>query len=70
MATYSWTKGVSGDWSTTTEWTPALVPTDTAADVTIDAAPLVADTSYTVTIGAGETETVDSLIMNGVTNLA
>jgi hypothetical protein len=60
MSSFSWTNGVDGDWNTGTLWTPATVPNDIAADVTIDAA----DTLYTVTIAAGETETVDSLSMN------
>jgi hypothetical protein len=63
MSSFSWKNGVDGDWNTGTLWTPATVPNDIAADVTIDAA----DTLYTVTIAAGETETVNSLSMNGDT---
>ncbi|WP_428486799.1 beta strand repeat-containing protein [Rhodopila sp.] len=73
MATYSWTTGTGGDWNTAANWTPgtgapSLIPSDPAADVTIDAAPT--NGAYTVTIATGESETVNSLIMNGVTNLA
>nr|WP_294528259.1 hypothetical protein [uncultured Rhodopila sp.] len=67
MASYSWKSSVGGDWNTATNWTPAGVPNDAAADVTIDA-PTTA--LYTVTIAAGESETVHSLTMNGVNNLA
>ncbi len=67
MASYSWTSGKSGDWNTVADWTPATVPNDAAADVTIDAlAPTGA--SYTVTIASGETQTVHTLTMNGVNN--
>jgi hypothetical protein len=59
MASISWTSGASGDWTTAADWTPATVPGATD-DVTIDAlAPVVG--SYTVAIGATETETVNSL---------
>jgi hypothetical protein len=60
MSSFSWNKGVDGDWNTGTLWTPATVPNDIAADVTIDAA----DTAYTVTIANGASETVQSLSMN------
>ena len=60
MTTFNWTSGTDGDWNTGTLWTPATVPNDIAADVTIDAA----DTLYTVTIAGGESETVNSLSMN------
>jgi hypothetical protein len=66
MANFSWATGVNGEWSTAADWTPALVPNDPAADVTIDAPTA---TSYQVTIGAGELETVHSLTMNAVNNL-
>jgi plastocyanin len=68
MASFSWTTGVSGDWNTGTLWTPATVPNDVltpgTADVTIDATPTSGE--YTVTIAAGESETIDSLTMNVV----
>jgi plastocyanin len=67
MASYSWTTGVSGDWKTDTLWTPNGVP-GAADDVTIDAATTL--TAYTVTIAQGETETVNSLSMNGTNELA
>jgi hypothetical protein len=66
MVAYSWKSGVSGDWNTASNWTPAVVPNDPLADVTIDA-PTAA--SYIVTIGTGTSETVHSLTMNGVNNL-
>jgi hypothetical protein len=66
MASFSWATNVSGDWNTGTLWIPATVPDSAAADVTIDAAATLAP--YTVTIASGETETVDSLSMNGTNN--
>ena len=69
MASFSWMSGVSGDWNTVADWTPATVPNNPAADVTIDA-PAPVGGSYTVTIAAGKSETVNSLTMNGVANLA
>jgi hypothetical protein len=66
MAAFSWTSGVSGDWNTASAWTPATVPNDPLADVTIDA-PTPA--SYVVTIAPGESETVHALTMNGANNL-
>jgi hypothetical protein len=68
MVAFSWKSGVSGDWNTASNWTPAVVPNDPLADVTIDAPPTA--TSYIVTIGTGESQTVRSLTVNGVTNLA
>jgi hypothetical protein len=68
MAIYSWTTGVSGNWSTAAAWTPALVPNEAEADVIIDAPPAAG--AYTVTIAAGETQTVRSLILNPINNLA
>ncbi|MFL5255923.1 MAG: hypothetical protein ACJ8AI_24120 [Rhodopila sp.] len=65
-AAFNWSSGVSGDWNTASAWTPATVPNDPLADVTIDApTPL----SYVVTIAPGESETVHSLTMNGANNL-
>ena len=66
MASFSWAAPVSADWNTAARWTPALVPNDALADVTIDNSTLAA---YLVTIAAGETETVRSLSMNAVNNL-
>ncbi len=67
MASYSWTTGVSGDWNTAANWTPAAVPNDPAAVVTIDAPTA---TNYTVTIAANEVQTVNALAMNAANNLA
>jgi hypothetical protein len=61
MAGFSWATPVSGDWSSAGLWTPALVPNDAAADVTIDNPTLA---PYLVSIAAGEVETVNSLSMN------
>ena len=66
MSTFAWAANISGDWNAGTLWTPASVPNAVAADVTIDAATTLAP--YTVTIASGETETVDSLSMNGTNN--
>ncbi|MEA2736984.1 MAG: hypothetical protein QOH05_291, partial [Acetobacteraceae bacterium] len=63
MATFSWLTGSSGDWNTAANWSPATVPpNDGTAQVTIDIAPIT--TSYTVTIGASESVTVNSLAIN------
>jgi hypothetical protein len=67
MATYSWAAPISGDWKTASDWSPALVPNDPTANVIIDNPTLAA---YLVTIAAGETETVNSLTMNGTADLA
>jgi hypothetical protein len=66
MASYTWTSGVSGDWATAADWTPNGIPDATTADVTIDAP--ATQGAYTVTIAAGESETVNSLSINGVNN--
>lgn len=68
MTIYTWGTNVSGDWNGGAFWTPAGVPNAIAADVTIDAATTFA--AYTVTIAAGETETVHSLTMNGTNNFS
>jgi hypothetical protein len=67
MAGFSWATPVSGDWNAPASWVPAAVPNDALADVTIDN-PTVAP--YVVTIAPGANETVHSLTMNGVNNLA
>ncbi len=66
MAIFDWAANTSGDWNTGTLWTQAFVPNNLAANVTIDAATTL--NAYTVTIAAGETETVSSLSMNGTNN--
>ena len=58
MTSYSWAAPVSGDWANAALWSPAAVPNNAAADVTIDNPTLAA---YLVTIAAGENETVDSV---------
>ncbi|HYZ24912.1 MAG TPA: hypothetical protein VE690_22440 [Rhodopila sp.] len=67
MATFSWAAPISGDWITAANWSPASVPNDPTAVVTIDNPTLAA---YTVTIAPGEFWTVNSLSMNAVNNLA
>src|SRR5208283_1941139 len=67
MTGYSWTTGISADWNTVGDWTPETVPNDPTADVTIDPAATLG--AYTVTIGSGDSVTVDSLTMNGTNDL-
>jgi hypothetical protein len=67
MASFTWAAPVSGDWNVATNWSPATVPNDPTADVTIDNPTTAA---YVATIAAGENETVNSLTMNAVNNLA
>lgn len=66
MTSYSWATDAGGDWNTGTLWTGGTAPTsDITADVTIDATATAG--AYTVTIGATESETVNSLTMNDTT---
>src|ERR1700733_5916472 len=67
MASFTWAAPVGGDWNVATNWSPATVPNDPTADVTIDNPTTAA---YLVTIAAGENETVDSLSMNATNDLA
>jgi hypothetical protein len=69
MSSFSWSTDVDGTWNTGTLWTPATVPNDIAADVTIDAA-IPTARAYTVSILSGTTETVHSLTMNDVNGRA
>lgn len=69
MTAFSWTTGISGDWNTATNWTPATVPNAATADVTIDAPPAAGVNGYTVTIAPGANDIVNSLILNAVNNL-
>ncbi len=66
MPSFSWAANVSGNWNTGTVWTPISVPNTATAGVMIDATATLA--AYTVTIASGETETVNSLSMNGTNN--
>lgn len=68
MTTYTWITNTSLDWNTATAWSTGTVPDSATADVIIDYPVAGGDTSYTVTIAAGETETVNSLMMNSTTN--
>jgi hypothetical protein len=52
MTTYTWTTGVSGDWATATDWTPAGGPPDTTAAV----ARIDATGTFTVSIADGESD--------------
>jgi hypothetical protein len=67
MATYSWATGTTGDWTTASDWSTGTVPNDPTADVVIDALPIT--TAYTVTIAPTEAEVVNTLILNGTTNV-
>jgi hypothetical protein len=64
----SWIANVNGDWNTGSLWSGGIIPNSVSAAVTIDATATVVP--YTVTIAASETETVGSLSMNAVNNLA
>jgi hypothetical protein len=63
MTSFSWATAASGDWNTGTLWTGGIVPNSATADVTIDVTAMP-PAAYTVTIGAGESFTVDSLTIN------
>ncbi len=64
MTVYSWTSAISGDWGAGGLWTPAGPPNAITADATISI-----PGTYTVTIGATESFSVNSLAMSdsGVT---
>jgi len=66
MTIFNWASAASGDWNTAANWSPATVPNDGAADVTIDVPTAVAN-GYTVTIASGESITVNTLSLN-ITN--
>ena len=66
MTIVNWTTNASGDWNTGSLWSGGVVPNSGSVDVTIDASTTLA--TYTVTIAAGETQTVDSLTLNAVNN--
>jgi hypothetical protein len=66
MTVYTWATGVSGNWNTSTAWSPATVPNNALAAVDIDAPPV--NGAYNVTISQGTTETVYGLSLNPVTN--
>jgi fibronectin-binding autotransporter adhesin len=60
MTTYTWTTGVSGDWATATDWTPAGGPPDTTTAVAlIDAAG-----TFTVGIADGESFTANQVTLH------
>ncbi len=61
MANFNWKTGTSGDWNLATNWTEGAIPNDAAADVTMKQ---VADPSYTVTIAAGASDTVQTIDLN------
>jgi hypothetical protein len=69
MALSTWAVGVSRDWNTAANWTPATVPNVASANVLIDALPAAGVTDYVVTIGAGATDIVNSLTLNATNNL-
>ncbi|HET6608628.1 MAG TPA: type I secretion C-terminal target domain-containing protein [Rhodopila sp.] len=68
MTIFNWASAASGDWNNAANWTPATVPSDIAADVTIDV-PTAVQNGYTVTIASGESITVNTLSLN-ITNNA
>src|SRR5579871_4585667 len=57
MSTFSWTAATNADWSTAANWDPQIIPNDTAAVAVLPGA----ISTYTVTIAAGETETVNAI---------
>ena len=59
MTTYSWMGAKSGDWTTSGMWTPSGPPSGPLADAVIAAAG-----TYTVGIAAGESVSVDSLVLS------
>ena len=62
MTTYTWTVASSGDWGTAGDWTLATVPdSSTAIALITDAG------SFTVTIAAGETRTVNAFTIGNTT---
>jgi hypothetical protein len=66
MPSFSWAANVGGNWNTGTLWTPISVPNTATADVMIDATATLA--AYTTAIASGETDTVNSMRMNGTNN--
>jgi hypothetical protein len=68
MTVFNWATNASGEWNTGSLWSGGIVPNSVSADATIDATATLVP--YTVTIAAGETETVHSLSMNAVDNYA
>ena len=62
MSTFSWASGIGGDWNTAELWDVGLIPNSGAAVVAI-----VQPGLYTVTIAAGETETVGTLNLAAAT---
>ncbi len=65
MTIANWTTNASGDWNTGSLWSGGVVPNAGSVDVTIDA---LTSATYTVTIAAGQTQTVHSLALNTVNN--
>jgi hypothetical protein len=59
MGSYIWTTGTSGGWGTIANWSGPGFPDSASADATINAAG-----TYTVTLEAGATDTVDSVTLN------
>jgi hypothetical protein len=59
MTVYSWATAASGDWGTGTLWTPAGPPNALTADATIGVTG-----TYTVTVGATEAFSIDSLTIS------
>jgi collagen type I/II/III/V/XI/XXIV/XXVII alpha len=58
MTTFTWTSTASGDWNTASNWSPATIPNSSTADVEVNT-----PGSYTITIAAAASDTIDSLDM-------
>ena len=65
MAKYTWSKGVSGDWSAAGNWQGGVAPNAADADVEIVAAPAASSGGYKAVINAGSSEVVRSLDLGG-----
>lgn len=62
MSTYTWTiANGTGDWGVSSDWSPVAVPNDSTAVVNLTATAVPA---YTVLVGAGETEVVNTITLN------
>ena len=59
MATFSWSTGITGDWTAGANWLGGVVPNAATAEVVLPGA--VAN--YIVTLPAGATELVNSVTM-------
>lgn len=65
MTTFTWVAGTSGDWNTTTDWTPTGVPGTTDTVLIPDGS-----ASFDAKIGAGETEIINGLSIGSLSGTA